>query len=171
MKCNNFKSLDRPFEILGLKGRWVTMFLVGVGGSVVLGIVVGSMMGTAFAVASILFGVLAVFLVCKTRQSVVSERKFIKLRGAEKAEAEVIRRNNLNRILRPAERCEDQAWREVIGKALATVAVIEVPEQTPDLQTSEPAAIAEETSSAEDVTMQTETETESEPELNGISID
>ena len=42
MRVPFYKSLDREFELFGVKGRWVTMVLLGAGISLALGIIVGN---------------------------------------------------------------------------------------------------------------------------------
>ena len=63
MKCRVYRNLDRPFTLLGIKGRYIPVALVGLLGIIVLAIVLGTIFGTfiglASAVALIVGGYLA----------------------------------------------------------------------------------------------------------------
>ena len=63
MRCRVYRNLDRPFTLLGIKGRYIPVALAGLLGIIVLAIVLGTIFGTfiglASAVALIVGGYLA----------------------------------------------------------------------------------------------------------------
>ena len=52
MKCRVYRNLDRPFTLLGLKGRYIPVALAGLLGVIVLAIVLGTVFGTFAGLAS-----------------------------------------------------------------------------------------------------------------------
>ena len=63
MRLRVYRNLDRPFTLLGIKGRYIPVALAGLLGIIVLAIVLGTIFGTfiglASAVALIVGGYLA----------------------------------------------------------------------------------------------------------------
>ena len=63
MRCKVYRNLDRPFTLLGIKGRYIPVALAGLLGIIVFAIVLGTVFGTfiglASAVALIVGGYLA----------------------------------------------------------------------------------------------------------------
>ncbi len=63
MKCRVYRNLDRPFTLLGIKGRYIPVALAGLLGVIVLAIVLGTVFGTfaglAAAVVFVVGGYLA----------------------------------------------------------------------------------------------------------------
>ena len=52
MKCRVYRNLDRPFTLLGIKGRYIPVALAGLLGIIVLAIVLGTVFGTFIGLAS-----------------------------------------------------------------------------------------------------------------------
>ena len=52
MKCRVYRNLDRPFTLLGIKGRYIPVALAGLLGVIVLAIVLGTVFGTFAGLAS-----------------------------------------------------------------------------------------------------------------------
>lgn len=103
-----YKSLDREFEIVGIKGRWVKTLLVAVGCIVAFGVLVGGIMGTGMALITILVGVVAAFFTCMILQAKIPSRRLDKAKIADKVPGWVVRRESLARII-----TEDPRYEEV----------------------------------------------------------
>lgn len=108
MRVAFYKSLDREFEIFGIKGRWIQIVLIGAGASVVLGFIVGTIMGSAIGIATTVVGVAVVFFGSVTFQVKVPSRQIDKTLLSSKVSGWVIRRETLSRIL-----LEDARYQEV----------------------------------------------------------
>lgn len=108
MRVSFYKSLDREFELLGIKGRWLHLVLVGVGASVVLGFIVGTAMGSGIGIATAVIGVALVFFGTITFQVKLPSRQIDKAFLASKSKGWVVRRETLSRIL-----LEDRRYGEV----------------------------------------------------------
>lgn len=52
MRCRVYRNLDRPFTLLGVKGRYIPVALIGLLGIVILSVVLGSVFGTFIGLAS-----------------------------------------------------------------------------------------------------------------------
>ena len=52
MKCRVYRNLDRPFTLLGIKGRYIPVALSGLFGIIVFAIVLGTVFGTFIGLAS-----------------------------------------------------------------------------------------------------------------------
>lgn len=52
MKHRVYRNLDRPFTLLGVKGRYIPVALAGLLGIIVLAIALGTMFGTFVGLAS-----------------------------------------------------------------------------------------------------------------------
>ena len=63
MRCRVYRNLDRPFTLLGIKGRYIPVAGAGLVGIIVAALIIGSLLGTfaglASAVALIVGGYLA----------------------------------------------------------------------------------------------------------------
>ena len=103
-----YKSLDREFEIFGMKGRWVKIFLMAAGVSLVFGIIVGSVMGSGIGVVTVIIAVAVSFFVCLTMQSRTPGRQVGRAMLAGKTSGWVLRRETLGRII-----LEDRRYDEV----------------------------------------------------------
>ena len=52
MRCRVYRNLDRPFTLLGIKGRYIPVALIGLLGIVVTAVIVGAALGTFAGLAS-----------------------------------------------------------------------------------------------------------------------
>ena len=103
-----YKSLDREFEFLGVKGSWVKIFLLIAGGAVLLGVALGFVFGTGVALAFIAGCVAFDFFICLTTQSKVPSRQVSRARLSGGVGCWVVRRETLSRVL-----CEDPRYEEL----------------------------------------------------------
>ena len=99
MTVDFHKSLDRPIDVLGIKGKWLTLFLVMAGISVFVAIVVGSMTSSGIGISVAIILVAGSFITCLMLQGKVSYRQLYKYKAAGKMYKCVIRRETLCRIL------------------------------------------------------------------------
>lgn len=99
MRVPFYKSLDREFELFGVKGRWVTMVLLGAGISLALGIIVGNISSSIIGIGTVVVGIVVVFFGVITIQVKVPSRQINKVLLKKKASVWVIRRETLCRIL------------------------------------------------------------------------
>ncbi|MBQ8482932.1 MAG: hypothetical protein IJ504_01345 [Bacteroidales bacterium] len=102
------KALDRPVDIFGLKGKWITVFLVLAGLFVLAGIVVGVMMGTGIGVSVAIVGAVCSFVVCISMQGRTPCRELEKLPLEGRSRGCVKRRETLCRILLEHE--DEPSW-------------------------------------------------------------
>lgn len=93
------KSLDRPVNIFGLKGKWITVFLIVAGASVVLGIITGVAMGSGFGVSVAIIGAVASFMGTYVMQGRISHRDLDKMPVSGRCRCYVRRQETLCRIL------------------------------------------------------------------------
>lgn len=109
MRTNFYKSLDKPLDIIGLKGSWISIFLYCVGGALVAGLLIGIIVN-AFVVGFIfvVVGIVLSYFVCITLQLKASERQVVKAKVESKVSGWVLRRESLSRIL-----LEDPGYKEV----------------------------------------------------------
>ncbi len=99
MEVNFFRSLDRPVDIFGVKGRWLTVFLVFAGLGVALAFIAGSLFGSGAGVATALTGLFGSFLVCLSSQEKMPHRRLARSRCASMLPSHVTRRETLCRVL------------------------------------------------------------------------
>lgn len=99
MICNFCKSLDRPVNIFGLKGKWLTVFMIIAGISVVFGIIAGFIAGSGVGVSVALIGCVAAFLGIYTTQGKITHRDLGKIPLADKCSTYVRRQETLCRIV------------------------------------------------------------------------
>ena len=52
MRCRVYRNLDRPFTLLGVKGKYIPVALAGLLGIVVLSCIVGAALGTFAGLAA-----------------------------------------------------------------------------------------------------------------------
>ena len=109
MEVNFFKSLDRPVDVFGVKGRWLTVFLVLAGLGVVLAFIVGSVFGSGAGVATALACLFGSFLVCLSSQEKMPHRRLARSRCASMLPSHVTRRETLCRVL-----LKDRAYEDSI---------------------------------------------------------
>ena len=95
------KSLDRPIDIFGLKGRWLTIFLMIAGGFVLLALVVGTATTSGIGISCAIIGVAGAFFGCMVRQGSVSHRQVARAKASSSVSRFVRRRETLSRILLP----------------------------------------------------------------------
>lgn len=102
MLVNVPKSLDRPVDILTLRGGWIKVFLILVGLSLLVAVFVGAAFGMGGGMLFFLAGVLGSFLFCLLRQDRVRHREIPKTRYMSSCRQDVNRRETVSRILRDA---------------------------------------------------------------------
>lgn len=95
------KSLDRPVDIFGVRGRWIVILLVLIGAGIVAGIFIGVFYGTGVGICSALVGAVAAVFFCVFAQNVVSHRQVGKVMPSMLIPDVVTRRETLSRILLP----------------------------------------------------------------------
>lgn len=94
-----FKSLDRPVSIFGLKGKWITLFLVVVGICLFMGFLAGAAAGTGVGICVVLGGGVLAFLGCYAAQGKVNHRDIGKVNLASRCRTYVRRKETLARII------------------------------------------------------------------------
>lgn len=99
MRMPFYKSLDREFEIFGIKGRWVTTVLAGAGAAVVLGVIVGSITSSLVGIAVVVIGIVVVFFGAVTLQVKLPSRQIGKKLVESKVPGWIVRRETLCRII------------------------------------------------------------------------
>lgn len=99
MRMPFYKSLDREFEIFGIKGRWVTTVLAGAGAAVVLGVIVGSVTSSLIGIAVVVIGIVVVFFGAVTLQVKLPSRQIGKKLVESKVPGWIVRRETLCRII------------------------------------------------------------------------
>lgn len=112
MERQFYKSLDRQFEIFGLRGAWVKVALIAAGASFILGLLVGAAFGTGIGLATVAVCVVGAFFGSMTLQSRTPGRQLDKQKVAAKGEGWVLRRETLSRILLKDPHYEEQRRRE-----------------------------------------------------------
>lgn len=95
------KSLDRPVDIFGIKGKWLTIFLVAAGCSVAVSLAVGFIMSAGAGIASAILLVSVSFIVCMVTQGRISHRQVAKFKASSFICQFVSRRETVCRILLP----------------------------------------------------------------------
>ena len=93
------KALDRPIGIFGLKGKWITVFLLSAGGSLTLALIVGCIMTTGMGITVAILGAVVSFVVIYALQAKIKHRDLKKIPLAGKCRFYVRRRATLCRIL------------------------------------------------------------------------
>lgn len=108
MNCPFYKSLDREFEVFGIKGHWVKNFLLLAGAIVFLGVFVGFILSSGVAVAFVVVCLGLDFLFCISMQTKLPSRQYPRSRLSGRTEGWVLRRETLSRIV-----FEDPRYEEV----------------------------------------------------------
>lgn len=75
MRYRVYRNLDRPFTLLGVKGRYIPVALVGLLGIVVLAIVLGTVFGTFIGLASALVFIVGGYLALTEMQQKFGEKQ------------------------------------------------------------------------------------------------
>ena len=101
MKVTFYKSLDREFEVLGVKGKWVRLVLIGIGTALILSFLFGSVLGTGIGIVIFFAATVLICFAAITFQVKLPSRQIDKALIAKKTIGWVIRRETLSRILLP----------------------------------------------------------------------
>ncbi len=101
MIVNFAKSLDRPLEILTLRGRWLMVFIIFAGASVLLGIVAGVVVSSGVGISAAIVLVVLSFLLCLSLQGKTSYRQIARQRASSKVYSHVRYNETISRILLP----------------------------------------------------------------------
>ena len=94
-----YRSLDREIQILGLKGRWVRIFLVAFALSVLFAFITGGLTSMGVGLVIFFIGIIASFLVCLVMQGRIPSRQFDKIKLNSRCALRVIRSESISRIL------------------------------------------------------------------------
>jgi len=95
------KSLDRPIDIFGIKGKWLTIFLVAAGCSVVFSLIVGFSVSAGAGIATAILLVVVSFIVCMVMQGKISHRQVAKVKASSFICPFISRKETIGRILLP----------------------------------------------------------------------
>lgn len=101
MIVNFAKSLDRPLEIVGLKGKWLTVFVVFVGVSIVLALVAGVLTTSGVGISTAIVLVVLSFVLCLSLQGKTSARQIPRRKASAKIYPYVRWNETISRILLP----------------------------------------------------------------------
>jgi len=93
------KSLDRPVDIFGIRGKWLMVFFAGLGVSLLTAIIAGVATTAGVGIAVAIFLIVLCFLACLMLQGRMSYRQLPKVRASSQIPVCVIRRETLSRIL------------------------------------------------------------------------
>ena len=74
MKCRVYRNLDRPFNLLGVKGRYIPVALGGLLAVVVLAVILGTVFGTFVGLASAVVLIVGGYLALTEVQSRYGEK-------------------------------------------------------------------------------------------------
>ena len=94
-----YRSLDREFQILGLKGQWVKNFLIIAGAGVLFAVMAGLSTSTGIGIVIAILSLAGGFLICLVLQGKVPSRRVNKYKLRAKSFLLVIRRESISRIL------------------------------------------------------------------------
>lgn len=109
------KSLDRPIDIFGLKGKWIKVFLVGVALILVVALVFGASAGSAYGIGSFLCLAIVWFFVCLVKQGKIPQRRLPRMGLSSRIYHQVTRRETIARILMRDPRIEDLGYKTYEG--------------------------------------------------------
>ena len=101
MMYNFAKSLDRPMEIVGLKGKWLTVFIAMAGGGVLVAIIAGVATTSAVGISAAILLVVVSFLLCLSLQGKTSSRQMARQKASAKIYKYVRWNECIARILLP----------------------------------------------------------------------
>ena len=62
MRCRVYRNLDRPFTLLGIKGRYIPIAGVGLLGIIILSLITGSIAGTFVGLATAVALIVSAYL-------------------------------------------------------------------------------------------------------------
>lgn len=94
-----YRSLDREIQVLGLKGKWLRIFLILFALGAVLAFLFGASSSTGIGIIVFLIVGVASFLGCLVLQGKMPSRRVDKFKIASKCSLRVVRRESLGRIL------------------------------------------------------------------------
>lgn len=115
MKRYFAKSLDRPVEMVGLKGGWIIVFIVLALISLLVGITIGVLTTAGYGISAVFILVFTAFIGCTMVQNTIPSRDLKKLKVSGKGTTYVVRRQTLNRILRPVKETRSRFFEEHKG--------------------------------------------------------
>lgn len=118
------KSLDRPLEILGLKGKWLYLFGGAGVGFLLAAFIVGRSLGSATGIATAAFGVVGAFIVCFIMQSRYSHRRIARMFIPARIPKYVTRRETVGRVLTPDPRTDIRQNLSIYGWTELSVPVL-----------------------------------------------
>lgn len=95
------KSLDRPLEIVGLKGKWLTVFIALAGASVLIAIVAGVATTSSVGISAAILLIVVSFLLVLSLQGKTSSRQIAQQKASVKIYPYVRWNECLTRILLP----------------------------------------------------------------------
>lgn len=99
MQCIFFKSLDRPMDMFGIKGKWIFIFVVLFVAVVLVGILAGSVTTSGIGITVVIIGAVVDFVGVTMMQGKLSERNVQKIESTGKIYEAVSRKETLGRIL------------------------------------------------------------------------
>ena len=111
MIVNFAKSLDRPVDIFGVKGRWLVIFLAFTGVSVVAAVIMGMAISSGTGIATAIVLVAVSFVMCLVLQGRTSHRQLSKTRASGSIPAYLSRRETVCSVL-----VRDPRWDEAVEK-------------------------------------------------------
>lgn len=94
-----YKSLDREINIFGLRGGWVKIFLIIVGCSLFLALLLGAMTSTGVGFSIFIIGLAGGFISCLVLQQKMPSRQIDKVKIQSKMKGYIVRRETLSRII------------------------------------------------------------------------
>lgn len=100
MQRTFYKSLDREVQILGLKGKWITIFIVLAVISVIFGSFSGVFLGGLFATILVIGLFVGSYFLCIMISSSISSRDMVKYKVVRKMPYGMSPKETLNRIYR-----------------------------------------------------------------------
>ena len=99
MQHDFYKSLDRPIDVFGMKGKWIRNFFVLAGVSLFLAFLVGSATNLGFGILIFFVFVIVSFVICLLAQSKISSRRMDRQLFGKDCTRVVTRRETLSRII------------------------------------------------------------------------
>lgn len=101
MIVNFAKSLDRPLEIIGLKGKWLTIFIAFAGASILVAIIAGVAVSSAVGISAAIILVVMSFVLTLSLQGKTSSRQIARQKASAKIFPYVRWNETLSRIVLP----------------------------------------------------------------------
>lgn len=101
MIVNFAKSLDRPLEILGIKGKWLTVFLIFAGGGIVAGVISGIAVSSGVGISVAIVLVIVGFVLTLSLQGKTSYRQIARQRVSSKMKRFVRWNETVSRVMLP----------------------------------------------------------------------